>query len=245
MLFREFLAAGISHEGEVQVTRRGQPERLLQSDLAGGVVGQIFSAHHIGDALLGVVHHDRQLVSPEAVGAFQDKVAHFGGDDLLLRPESAVLPIKVGVLWRLEAPSHRPFAPLKGRFRPAGAGVDRDVVARWGHPLRIQRVRDLFSGARAGIGRACFLEFFQCRRVKRASLRLPDGRAIGMQATVGQLFQNPPVRADRTAGRVDVFNANQPLASVGFRIEPTGQRRHQRACMQGAGGRRGKSASVI
>jgi hypothetical protein len=70
----------------------GRPSAALQQDLARGVVGQVLAAHHVGDALRGVVHHHRQLVGPQAVGAVEHEVAHLVRHVLLLRAQAAVGP---------------------------------------------------------------------------------------------------------------------------------------------------------
>ena len=76
----------------MQVARRGQAQLALQQNLARRVVGQVFAPHHIGDALRRVIHHHCELVSKAAIGAFEHKVAHLGGNILLLGAEPAVLP---------------------------------------------------------------------------------------------------------------------------------------------------------
>jgi len=81
----------------VQVGRRGQAEGVLQQQLAGGVVGEVFAAHDVGHALGGVVDHHRELVGPQAVGPQQHEVAHLAGHVLLLRAEAPVGPVQRGV----------------------------------------------------------------------------------------------------------------------------------------------------
>ena len=77
VLFAELFAIRAQHKVRVQVLRGGQLQSELQHDLPRGVIGQVLAAHDMGDALRGVVYHHCQLVSPEAVGAAQNKVAHF------------------------------------------------------------------------------------------------------------------------------------------------------------------------
>ena len=57
----QLVAIGIEQQGQVQVARHRQAERTLQQDLARGGVEQVGAAHHVGDALVGVVDHHRQL----------------------------------------------------------------------------------------------------------------------------------------------------------------------------------------
>ena len=87
-----FSPSARQHQRRVQVARRGQRQRALQQDLARRVVGQVLAAHHVGDALLGVVHHHGQLVGEQAVGALEHEVAHLLRHVLLLFAEPAVGP---------------------------------------------------------------------------------------------------------------------------------------------------------
>jgi len=67
---------------------------LLQQDLAGRVVGQVFAPHHMGDALRGVVDDHGQLVGPQAIGTQQHKVAYAARHVLLLRSQAPVGPVQ-------------------------------------------------------------------------------------------------------------------------------------------------------
>ena len=93
ILFGEFFTVGIQHQRCVQVMRLKKPEGLLQQNLPGGVVGQVFAPHHMRYALRGVVDHHGQLVGKQAIGPLEDKVAHFGLDVLLLVAQPAVKPV--------------------------------------------------------------------------------------------------------------------------------------------------------
>ncbi len=76
----------------MQVARGGQAQRALQQDLPRSVVCQVLAAHDVCDALGAVVHHDRELVGPQAVCAFEHKVANGLGNVLLLRSQPPVPP---------------------------------------------------------------------------------------------------------------------------------------------------------
>ena len=99
-------------------------------DLAGGAVGDVAAAHHVGDPLRRVVHHHGQLVGPQAVGALQHEVADGLRDVLVLRAQAAVAPADEQVM----ALGCRAAQPLGAR-RPAvqalaaGAWVDQFTVA--------------------------------------------------------------------------------------------------------------------
>lgn len=77
-----------------------------------------------------------------------------------------------------------------------------------------------------------------------ASLRLMQHRRIAGHPAGGELLQDELVCARHAAWCVNVFDANQPLPTVGACIKPTGQRSNERARMQRARGRGGKSTDV-
>ena len=98
MLFGELFSVFHADQRRVQIARLGQTQGVLQRDLARGVVGQVFAAHHIGDALLAIVDDHGQLVGPEPVRSAQHKVAHAGKQVLLLGAQTLVLPVQHGAL---------------------------------------------------------------------------------------------------------------------------------------------------
>src|SRR5258706_6510271 len=60
-LLGEFLPGAIRGDGDVQVARLGQRKALLQEELPRRGKKEGGAAHDVGDALGGVVHHDRKL----------------------------------------------------------------------------------------------------------------------------------------------------------------------------------------
>jgi hypothetical protein len=80
----------VGRHGKMQIARRGQRERALQHDLPRRGGEEVCAAHHVGDALLGVVHHDRELVREEPVAPPQHEIAHLARDVL---PDAALHPI--------------------------------------------------------------------------------------------------------------------------------------------------------
>ena len=144
-LLGQLLPGGVGDERHMGVDRRRQAEQGLQINLARGVPQQVGAAHDVGDALERVVHHHRQLVGEQAVGALDDEVADLMRQVLLQVAVDAV--VKVGAHIRH---AHAPgTCDRTGRQAvAAGAGVEdlAFVVAR--------RLRELAAGAGAGIDRA-------------------------------------------------------------------------------------------
>ena len=84
ILFGQFFAVSGHHQRRVHINRPGQTQGLLQQYLTRRVVGQIFAAHDMRDALGRVIQHHGQLVSPQAIAALEHKVADGDGHVLLL-----------------------------------------------------------------------------------------------------------------------------------------------------------------
>ena len=103
VLFGKLLAVVAAHQGRVQVAGGWHAQGALQQDLARRVVGQVFAAHHVRDALVCIVHHHGQLVGPQAIGAAQHKVAHLTGHVLVLRAPSPVLPGQCTVCFKMNS----------------------------------------------------------------------------------------------------------------------------------------------
>ena len=198
----------------MQVLGRGQAQGALQHDLPRCVVGQVLAAHHMGDALRGVVHHHCQLVSPQAISPAQHKVADFLAHVLLLRPQAAVAPMRDGGQAQCGLHGLHIQPPGAGGFAPqtvsAGAGVDGGAVP--GHGLGRF---DLFARAAAGVGPALVHQGLQGGSVVLAALALPQHRAIGQQAAGCQLLQDGLVGPGHAARCVHVFDAHEPSACVG------------------------------
>ena len=75
------------------IDRGGESQRALDEDLAGCRVDQVAAPHHVGDPLMGVVDHHRELVGEEPVGASHHKVTDRLGDLLLALAPHQVLPV--------------------------------------------------------------------------------------------------------------------------------------------------------
>ena len=77
-----------------------------------------------------------------------------------------------------------------------------------------------------------------------AALALPQHRPLPFETEGGQGAQDVVVGARHHARRIEVFNTHQPFPRCGAGVEVTGERRHQRAEMQGAAGRRRETAAI-
>lgn len=66
-LFGQFLSIACTHERQVEVAWARQREQALKQDLPRRVAEQIVTAHHVRNALLCIVNHDRKRVAKATV----------------------------------------------------------------------------------------------------------------------------------------------------------------------------------
>ena len=126
-LLGQFFAGGIAQQRQVGIAQRWQAEQLPEQNLTCGRAQQIGATHHIADALGSVIHHHRQLIGVQAIGATQYEVTHLLRWRLLLRSENAVVEIDY-----LALQSQASCACRSARWQAiaAGAWVDLFAVAQ-------------------------------------------------------------------------------------------------------------------
>ena len=78
-MLTEFIATFVHCDRQMAITRGGQFQRLLQIDLPGSGIEQIAAANDLGNTLVGVIDHDRQLIGKQAIRPADDKIAHLAG----------------------------------------------------------------------------------------------------------------------------------------------------------------------
>ena len=126
----------------------------------------------------------------------------------------------------------------------AGAGVGALHMAFMHQAQLLPGLFQVFAGAATGIGQTGCAQLLQRVGIVCVALGLPDWRFVRGQAALSELLQDDLVGPCHAAWRVNVFDAHQPGAVVGTCVQPAGQGRDQRACMQGACGRRCKAPTV-
>lgn len=73
-LFAQLFAFFVYYNRDVAVGWRRVAQELLQMHLAWRGIEQIGSAHHVGDALEGIINDDGQLVGEDAIGSQNGEV---------------------------------------------------------------------------------------------------------------------------------------------------------------------------
>ena len=139
--------------------RLRQSQRFVQKDLARRVVGEVGAAHHVADALRGVVHHHCQLIGIDIVRAQQHEIANRACNVLQLGPQPPVGPVRDGAGWHQRVTTQAP-----GQLRPAmqsgtaGSRVDPFAVPVACHTLQRQCRLDVRARTAAGVGQTTCLQ---------------------------------------------------------------------------------------
>ena len=72
--FRQLLAVRSVDQRQVAEDRRLYAESAVQIDLAGRVVDMVSAADHVRHLHINIIHHDREVVGRDTVGAHDDEV---------------------------------------------------------------------------------------------------------------------------------------------------------------------------
>ncbi len=75
-LLGELLPVGVGGHGEMKVSGSRVAQSALQQDLSRGRLQEVGAAHDVGDRLLRIIDHDRELVTVKDIAALQHEVAH-------------------------------------------------------------------------------------------------------------------------------------------------------------------------
>ena len=126
----------------------------------------------------------------------------------------------------------------RGNALAAGAGID----ALSGDAQR----SDFELAARAGacVGVSNRAQSRQRFRIEWRAIRLAGDAAVPREAVAFKRGENLPFGAFAGARRIDVLDAQQPLAAHSARVAVAGQRRDERTEVQRTG-RRGREAAAI
>ena len=109
----------------------------------------------------------------------------------------------------------------------AGAGVNQFAMPCFWQASSRQFPLDIFARTTAGVSQPGTSQLIQGTLVKGRSLRLELNRFIRVKPEGSQLPKNDLCHARQASWRINILNANQPLAVVGFGIQPAGQGRNE------------------
>ena len=228
--FTEFFLRLLHHERQVRIARRGQRERLLQRNLPACTGQQIGAPHHVGDVLRGIVDGYRELIGDNSVSALDDNIAQ------LMSPESTVS------LYSIVEKHHATVSYAK-----AGRGRYTDPcwsVAAGARVTGVFVAGQLAPRATALEGMSARLELLHSSNVYVVALALIYDITVPVEAESLQGAQDSLRAAGYDPGRIEILDADEPLAAVMACVEIASGCRQKRAEMQIARGRRGEATYV-
>ena len=234
----------------VMINRRRQAEQYLQHPVHAGRPEQVLAAHHVGDALQGIVDHHREVIAGRRLLAADDDVApgrRIGGDvaDLAAGTYPDLLPAQragpfhrllhveadgIGLascdarlaIWFLDL-------PRRARIDRNAIGIARPALAdvTVGHQMR-----ELGAALEAREGHAHGFKLVQRGAVAVEMLGLPPHRVLPVQPEPRQILIDRRLELGPASRRVDVLHAEQEPAAGPARHVEVHQRRERMAEMQ-------------
>lgn len=81
VLFGEFFAVGQGDQGVCKYWGCGSPKAACSSSWRGVLSLKSSATHDVGNALVSIIDHDGQLVSPQSIGPAQEKNHRKPGPD--------------------------------------------------------------------------------------------------------------------------------------------------------------------
>ena len=229
------------HEGDVGVRGRLHAEQPGEEELARGRLQQVVAAHHLADALPGVVDDHREVVGGRAVVAADHEVVDdpvlvavqaigeadargAGADPQRRRAAAGALAALLG-LGELEAGAG---VGALGQRAVRGGARRADLGARAEALVEVARVAQAVDRLLVGLG----------------ARGLPDHLAVPVEADRAQVVQLALGRAGLHAALVEVLHPHEEAGAGAAGRQPREQRRAEVADVQGARRARGE-ASVV
>lgn len=235
-LLAEFLSASVDQYGDMKVIGYRQIEHLLQIDLSRRRVEQVASAQNFGDALLVIIDHHSQLIGIGLIAPTDDKVSCLFGQILF---DAALQPVVDA-----DGPcgcfdSERMRLLPADFFIPAAARIDGAPSS-----VRLRQSTNRFSGTVAWIDQPPSLQALQSITISLGTLTLIQHRTIPMQSEALECSEDRVGGSgDRSEG-IEIVDANEPLTLSRSGLEKAGERRIERAEMEGTGWRRCEPAPI-
>ena len=201
------------------------------------------AAHDLGDALLGVVDDDRELVCVRPVRALHDEIADgdpeilgYGTEEKILERDEA----------RGDAEAEGAGGATRRKARAAGAGIDRATLSARRFALIASRrgrrgACEIRSRTRAGEDLFPSKKIFRRPVIQREPGGLEDDVAVPREAEALERAEDVVGGARDDARRVEVLHPNEPAPAVRAREEPRTERGDEAPEVQRAG-RRGREA---
>jgi len=212
--FCELSVSCLDDQGQVRVTGLIQRERLLKSQLPPRAPKQVATAYHVSDVLLGIVHHDCELIGEEAISSADDEISE-----------------------RSQVEATRSLHPIVERHRPGvidtkaccrdatsgGAGAARSRITA------VIACTDVAPRAGAPVGQTEPLQLLGGDAISLDPLALKDDRPVPLQPKSLECVEHTVCAAWHDPGGVEVFDSQQPVTRLVAGIDKAADGRHKRA----------------
>src|SRR3989338_3123596 len=119
-----------------------------------------------------------------------------------------------------------------------------DDLLKASRTVLVVGLAQLLTAARAAKTQPFLLDAFETLLIISAAFGLPQNRLITVQTMRVQRCENGGFGSGRFAGRIQIFNAYEPVAIVGLGVQVADYGGKQRTKMQRPGGRGSKAAAI-
>ena len=199
----------------MQISWGGCSEQALQVNLPCGGIEQVGSAHHVGDALVAIVHNNGELIGEEAVGAQDHKIAAVILHILGLQTLYAIGE-RDRLVRRSDPPRPRRSSVETAATGPSVALVFSNVLATTSTRIHMAGVAQTLESFEIGIFASALIEHL----------------AVPLESESLQRLKNVSRGAGLHSWRIHIFHADQPLSFVRSRVEIARGCRYQRSEVQ-------------
>ena len=215
MALGQALTVGPKHERHVDPRWAGSAQQVEEVGLAWRDIKEIVTAHHLLDALVGIVHHDREVVGGHSVVATQHDVVRRVG-------QLAVEAIydRHDLTSRPKAKGGGPTGRLPRGDLAIGQIATRTQVAARNRVRRGSGLADLSAAAEAGKGQTALDELGEGRFVLRTPSGLPHDGPVPIETQLGEICELACLVLERAGQRIKVLDAEQEPAARGSSEQP-------------------------
>jgi hypothetical protein len=204
-------------KGQVKIAGAWKSQRLLDQDLPRGGGEEVRAAHHVGDALFGIVDGDGELVGVKAVASSQHERAHRLCHVGTSQAEAPVVELDDSV---------RNPQPDRACASGGRVGADGGVKKLVSLFVRGSAHCGELAAAAAAVQRQSELpEPIECCVIVRRTRALAQHGAVPLEPESIQIGENSLCRTGLLTRRVEILDPHQPAATArtGFEVAADGR----------------------
>ena len=230
-LLAQLLTLRVEYDRDVKPAWRKSTQGTINLLLLRRHVQQIRTTHHVRDALINVIDHHRHLIGVEPLLAEDDRIVKLCLHRLVLGSQQLVLPVAVFVFEGkadCEWPVTVDFCASAALVRVAPL-IGLQFLARALATIRVAAFKQPVNGVLIGV----------------VTSGLKAYRLVGKQPVGVKAGNDLAGRLRRLSQRIQVFNADKPLAALAAGFQKAGKCGNEGAKVQRACRRGRKPAPVV